>query len=125
VTPDVRQLPSNYQAVIEWARISYADSLSLSILILMLYRSLASTVFHQFVASDDASESFSSLKRIHGMMPYFMMKTALKISNPVGMIRSMCPCLPIQTLNSVSDDQLCWIYFWLNCLVGRVCYNGL
>lgn len=28
------------------------------------------------------------MKRIHGLMPYFMMKTALKISNPVGMIRS-------------------------------------
>jgi hypothetical protein len=24
VTPDIRQLPSNYQAVIEWARMSYA-----------------------------------------------------------------------------------------------------
>ena len=23
VTPDIRQLPSNYQAVIEWARMSY------------------------------------------------------------------------------------------------------
>lgn len=49
---------------------------------------LASTVFQQFVASDNASENFTSLKRIHGLMPYFMMKTALKISNPVGMIRS-------------------------------------
>lgn len=72
VTPDIRQLPSNYQAVIEWARMS-----------------LASTIFHHFVASDDASETFSSMKRIHGMMPYFMMKAALKISNPVAMIRSI------------------------------------
>ncbi|KAK0468376.1 uncharacterized protein EV420DRAFT_1504143 [Desarmillaria tabescens] len=72
VTPDIRSLPANYQAVLEWARIS-----------------LASTVFHQFVASDNSSETFASLKRLHGLMPYFMLKAALKISNPIGMIRSV------------------------------------
>ncbi|KAF9453006.1 hypothetical protein P691DRAFT_659540 [Macrolepiota fuliginosa MF-IS2] len=71
-TPDIRNLPSNYQAVTEWGRIS-----------------LASTVFHQFVASDNASETFAGLKRIHGLMPYFMLKAALKISNPIGMIRTI------------------------------------
>ncbi|KAF8238699.1 hypothetical protein L208DRAFT_1240839 [Tricholoma matsutake] len=72
VTPDVRDLPDNYQAVIEWARIS-----------------LASTVFHMFVASDSSSETFASLKRIHGLMPYFVLKATLKISNPIAMIRSV------------------------------------
>ncbi|KAK0486980.1 hypothetical protein EDD18DRAFT_1192672 [Armillaria luteobubalina] len=72
VTPDIRSLPGNYQAVLEWARIS-----------------VASTVFHQFVASDNSSETFASLKRLHGLMPYFMLKAALKISNPIGMIRSV------------------------------------
>ncbi|RDB22498.1 hypothetical protein Hypma_010155 [Hypsizygus marmoreus] len=72
VTADVRDLPPNYQAVLEWARIS-----------------LASTVFHQFVASDNSSETFANLKRIHGLMPYFMLKTALKISNPIAMIRGV------------------------------------
>ncbi|KAF7798377.1 hypothetical protein EIP86_009598 [Pleurotus ostreatoroseus] len=71
-TPDIRNLPENYKAVIEWARIS-----------------LASTVFQHFVAADNASESFASLKRIHGMMPYFMLKAALKISNPIAMIRGV------------------------------------
>jgi len=50
---------------------------------------VASTVFHHFVAADDASESFASLKRLHGLMPYFMLKTVLKISNPIAMIRGM------------------------------------
>ncbi|KAG5652462.1 hypothetical protein H0H81_004958 [Sphagnurus paluster] len=72
VTPDVQGLPANYRAVMEWARIS-----------------LASTVFHQFVASDNSSETFASLKRIHGLMPYFMLKAALKISNPIAMIRGV------------------------------------
>ena len=44
-------------------------------------------MFQHFVAADNASESFASLKRIHGMMPYFMLKAALKISNPIAMIR--------------------------------------
>ncbi|KAF9057556.1 hypothetical protein BJ165DRAFT_1520926 [Panaeolus papilionaceus] len=72
VTENVNDLPPNYHAVTEWARIS-----------------LASTVFHQFVASDDASETFAGLKRIHGLMPYFMLKAALKISNPISMIRNV------------------------------------
>lgn len=67
---NVKDLPPNFQAVLEWGRIS-----------------LASTIFHNYVASDTASESFSALKRLHGLVPYFMMKGVLKISNPVAMIR--------------------------------------
>ncbi|KAF7301685.1 PX-domain-containing protein [Mycena indigotica] len=72
VTPNVRDLPPNYRAVLEWARMS-----------------LASTIFHTFVASDSASETFSSLKRIHGLMPYLLLKAAMRISNPIAMIRSV------------------------------------
>ncbi|OAX43474.1 hypothetical protein K503DRAFT_140414 [Rhizopogon vinicolor AM-OR11-026] len=72
VTPDINQLPPNYRAVTEWGRIT-----------------LASTIFQMFVASDTASETFASLKRLHGLMPYFLLRTALKISSPVAMIRSV------------------------------------
>ncbi|KAF8138262.1 hypothetical protein EV363DRAFT_1519625 [Boletus edulis] len=72
VTPYVKQLPDNYQAVLEWARIS-----------------LASTIFQTFVASDNSSETFASLKRVHGLMPYFLLKAALKISSPMGMVRTI------------------------------------
>ncbi|KAF8351436.1 hypothetical protein F5887DRAFT_937457 [Amanita rubescens] len=71
-TPNINDLPDNYKSVIEWARIS-----------------LASTIFHHYVASDNSSETFAGLKRIHGLMPYYMLKTALKISNPIGVIRSI------------------------------------
>lgn len=47
----------------------------------------ASTIFQQYVASDDGSENLATLKRLHGLMPYFMLKTALKVSNPMAMIR--------------------------------------
>jgi Domain of unknown function in PX-proteins (DUF3818) len=67
----------------------------------MFYPRLASTVFHHFVAADDASEAFAGLKRMHGYMPYFMLKAALKISNPVAMIRSASPFfrpIPVEKL---------------------------
>ncbi|KAG2367358.1 hypothetical protein BDR07DRAFT_1479232 [Suillus spraguei] len=72
VTPDINQLPLNYRAVTEWGRIT-----------------LASTIFQMFVASDTASETFASMKRLHGLMPYFLLRTALKISSPIAMIRSV------------------------------------
>ncbi|KAG6836514.1 hypothetical protein H0H93_007191 [Arthromyces matolae] len=88
VTPNVRDLPPNYRAVLEWARISYVSPPFLKPGLIPI-SSMASTVFHQFVASDNASETFASLKRIHGLMPYFMLKAALKISNPIAMIRGV------------------------------------
>jgi hypothetical protein len=42
-----------------------------------------------FVASDQASDSLAQLKRIHGLMPYFMLKGILKVSNPMAMIRGV------------------------------------
>jgi hypothetical protein len=50
--------------------------------------SLAATVFQHLVAADDASETLASVKRIHGLVPYMLLKGALKISNPIAMVRS-------------------------------------
>jgi len=87
-TDNVRGLPSEFQAVIEWGRISSVTYSDATASYLCFIHRLASTVFHHFIAADDASESLAGLKRIHGYMPYFMLKAALKISNPVAMIRS-------------------------------------
>ncbi|KAI9513207.1 hypothetical protein F5148DRAFT_281422 [Russula earlei] len=84
-TDSVRDLPPDMQAALEWGRIS-----------------MASTVFHHYVAADDASESLAGLKRIHGSMPYFMLKAALKISNPVAMIRSVLDLFLAQPFGSRS-----------------------
>ena len=70
-TPKLQDLPIEYQKVMEWARIS-----------------LASTIYQLFLGSDQSSAIFAQFKRVHGMMPYFMMRQILKISNPVAMIRS-------------------------------------
>ncbi|WRT65947.1 uncharacterized protein IL334_002898 [Kwoniella shivajii] len=68
----VEDLPKAEASVLEWGRIS-----------------LAATVFQLFVASDTASETLTQLKRIHGLMPYFVLKGILKISNPMAMIRGV------------------------------------
>lgn len=71
-TPDLHDLPEKYQALLEWGRIS-----------------LASTIFHIFMGSDTSSDIFSQLKRMHGLMPYFVLRGILRISNPVSMIRGV------------------------------------
>ncbi|WVR05609.1 hypothetical protein IAU60_002630 [Kwoniella sp. DSM 27419] len=68
----VEDLPRAEASVLEWGRIS-----------------LAATIFQLFVASDTASETLTSLKRLHGLMPYFVLKGILKISNPMAMIRGV------------------------------------
>lgn len=68
----VEDLPKAEASVLEWGRIS-----------------LAATIFNVFVASDTASDTFYQMKRLHGMMPYFVMKGILRISNPMAMIRGI------------------------------------
>ncbi|KAK0528581.1 hypothetical protein OC842_004504 [Tilletia horrida] len=71
-TARIEELPANYQALIGWARIS-----------------LASTLFHIFMGSDSSSDIFAQLKRMHGLMPYFVLRGILRVSNPVSMIRGV------------------------------------
>ncbi len=56
--------------------------------LLSQYR-LAATVFQMFVAADTSSETFAQMKRLHGLMPYFVLKGILKVSNPMAMIRGV------------------------------------
>ena len=71
-TPRIEDLPEKYKALLKWARIS-----------------LASTIFQIFMGSDNSSEIFSQMKRMHGMMPYFMLRGILRISNPMAMVRGV------------------------------------
>lgn len=56
---------------------------------LLNFARLASTVYQLFLGSDTSSATFASLKRTHSIMPYFMMRSILRISNPISMIRSI------------------------------------
>ncbi|KAJ8292902.1 PX domain-containing protein [Rhodotorula toruloides] len=87
-TERVDDLPVEYRKVMEWARIS-----------------LASTIYQLFLGSDNSSSVFASLKRVHGLMPYFMLRGILKISNPVAMIRSVLDLFLARPFGSTSLVQ--------------------
>ena len=70
--PTVAQLPPGYRVLVGWAEIS-----------------LASALFHALLGSDEAPRTFAQLKHMHGMMPYFVVRQILRISNPAAMIRAM------------------------------------
>ncbi|GAA5893081.1 hypothetical protein JCM5296_003068 [Sporobolomyces johnsonii] len=84
-TERVEDLPIEYRKVLEWARIS-----------------LASTIYQLFLGSDNSSSVFSQLKRMHGLMPYFMLRGILKISNPVAMVRSVLDLFLARPFGSTS-----------------------
>jgi len=85
--------------------------------------SAAATIFQHFVAADDSSEAFASLKRIHGLMPYFMLKAALKISNPIAMIRSQLHS-SFTSFQFMTRYKAFSTYFLRSPLGGAVCFNG-
>lgn len=64
--------------------------------------SLASTIYQLFLGSDTSSSTFSNLKTIHGMMPYFMLRGVLKISNPVAMVRGVLDLFLARPFGSTS-----------------------
>ncbi|GAA5879573.1 hypothetical protein JCM3774_000289 [Rhodotorula dairenensis] len=84
-TENVQDLPIEYRKVMEWARIS-----------------LASTIYQLFLGSDNSSSVFAQLKRIHGLMPYFMLRGILRISNPVAMVRSVLDLFLARPFGSTS-----------------------
>ncbi|GAA5820277.1 hypothetical protein JCM10212_000396 [Sporobolomyces blumeae] len=84
-TERIDDLPIEYRKVIEWARIS-----------------LASTIYQLFLGSDNSSSVFQQMKRMHGLMPYFMLRGILKISNPVAMVRSVLDLFLARPFGSTS-----------------------
>jgi hypothetical protein len=60
-----------------------------------------------FVAADTASETFAQLKRLHGLMPYFMLKGILKVSNPMAMIRGVLDLFLARPFGGQSLIQRC------------------
>jgi len=84
----VEDLPKAEASVMEWGRISSVPDTS-------WYSGqadesrLAATIFQLFVASDTASDTLTSLKRLHGLMPYFVLKGILRATNPMAMIRGL------------------------------------
>src|SRR5579871_2407579 len=50
---------------------------------------IAAVIYHLFVAEDNSTELFAQAQRIHGLMPYSILKNILRFSNPMAMLRGV------------------------------------
>ncbi|KAF9350210.1 hypothetical protein BGX34_001352 [Mortierella sp. NVP85] len=85
---NINDLPPLYQTVFEWGCMS-----------------LASTLYHVFTSSDDATLNFTQLKRTHMLLPYRAMWGILKISNPMAMMKGIMDLFLAQPFGSRSLMQ--------------------
>ncbi|KAL2165272.1 hypothetical protein VTH06DRAFT_569 [Thermothelomyces fergusii] len=61
----IQDLSLQYQKFAEWLRIE-----------------VAATIYHLFLAEDNSPELFAQAKRIHSLIPYTLVKNAIRIANP-------------------------------------------
>lgn len=61
-----------YQKFAEWLRIE-----------------VAATIYHLFLAEDNSPELFAQAKKIHSMVPYTIIKNAIRIANPAAVMSSI------------------------------------
>lgn len=65
----IQDLSIQYQKFAEWLRIE-----------------VAATIYHLFLAEDNSPELFAQAKKIHSLMPYTLMKNAIRIANPAAVM---------------------------------------
>lgn len=69
---DVSQLSPKFQKFIQWAEIEFGG-----------------TLYNMFVADDYSPEFFSQVNRIHKMVPYKVLRTLLRFSNPMAIMKGV------------------------------------
>lgn len=84
----IQDLSVQYQKFAEWLRIE-----------------VAATVYHLFLAEDNSPELFSQMKRIHSLIPYTLMKNAIRIANPAAVMSSVLDLFLAQPFGSRSLMQ--------------------
>lgn len=70
--PTIQDLSMQYQKFAEWLRIE-----------------VAATIYHLFLAEDNSPEVFAQAKKIHSMVPYTIIKNAIRIANPAAVMSSI------------------------------------
>lgn len=50
---------------------------------------IAAVIYHLFIAEDNSGELFVQGQRIHGFLPYSVLKNILRFSNPIGILRGI------------------------------------
>lgn len=68
----IQELSLSYQKFAEWLRIE-----------------VAATIYHLFLAEDNSPELFAQAKKIHSMIPYTILKNAIRIANPAAVMSSV------------------------------------
>jgi Domain of unknown function in PX-proteins (DUF3818) len=68
----IQDLSIQYQKFAEWLRIE-----------------VAATIYHLFLAEDNSPELFAQAKKIHSMIPYTIIKNAIRIANPAAVMSSI------------------------------------
>ncbi|KAE8447569.1 hypothetical protein EG329_010699 [Mollisiaceae sp. DMI_Dod_QoI] len=68
----IQDLSIQYQKFAEWLRIE-----------------VAATIYHLFLAEDNSPELFAQAKKIHSMIPYTLIKNAIRIANPAAVMSSI------------------------------------
>jgi hypothetical protein len=68
----IQDLSIQYQKFAEWLRIE-----------------VAATIYHLFLAEDNSPELFAQAKKIHSMIPYVLIKNAIRIANPAAVMSSI------------------------------------
>jgi hypothetical protein len=68
----IQDLSLQYQKFAEWLRIE-----------------VAATIYHLFLAEDNSPELFAQAKKIHSMIPYTLIKNAIRIANPAAVMASI------------------------------------
>jgi len=68
----IQDLSIQYQKFAEWLRIE-----------------VAATIYHLFLAEDNSPDIFAQAKKAHSMIPYTIMKNAIRIANPAVVMSSI------------------------------------
>ncbi|KFY41538.1 hypothetical protein V495_04894 [Pseudogymnoascus sp. VKM F-4514 (FW-929)] len=72
VKESIQDMSLQYQKFCEWLRIE-----------------VAATIYHLFLAEDNSPEVFAQVKRAHSMIPYTLIKNAIRIANPAAVMSSI------------------------------------
>ncbi|OBT84866.1 hypothetical protein VE02_05904 [Pseudogymnoascus sp. 03VT05] len=72
VKESIQDMSLQYQKFCEWLRIE-----------------VAATIYHLFLAEDNSPEVFAQVKKAHSMIPYTLIKNAIRVANPAAVMSSI------------------------------------
>ncbi|KAI5291646.1 hypothetical protein KEM54_002393 [Ascosphaera aggregata] len=84
----IQEMSPEYVKFVEWARIE-----------------VAATLYHMFLADDNAPELFAQMKRIHSLIPYTLMKNVIRLTNPAAVMAGVLDIFLAQPFGSKSLIQ--------------------